>query len=86
MQIMADEEFVFDVCTLDGELQYLLPAHMNVFQRLAELDSLYSHLFALLDNEKNGVLRYTRHFYETFYRHGDILLQLLWERAGWRPQ
>ena len=85
IKIMTDEHFIFDVCTHDGELQYLLPADMCVFQRLAEIDPIYGRLYDQVNSEENGVLRYGKHFYESFYSGRDILLQLLWERAGWRP-
>ena len=85
MKLMADEQFQWDLCTLDGRLQYLLTANRQVFRRLAESDPVYAHLFGLLESDKNGVLRYSKRFYEDFYKHGDILLQFLWERAGWRP-
>ena len=85
IRIMADEQFIYDVCTLDGRLQYLLPANRRVFPELAVLDSIYDHLYSLLEPEENGILRYGKRFYEDFYQHGDILLQFLWERAGWKP-
>lgn len=85
IRIMISEEFVFDQCMPDGQLQYLLPADMRVFRKLADIDPIYKILFSELDSEENGVLRYSRHFYENFYTGRDILLQLLWERAGWRP-
>ena len=39
-------------------------------------------LTALVDKR---FLRYGTSFYETFYSSRDILLQLLWEKAGWKP-
>ncbi len=85
MKLMVDEQFLWDVCTLDGRLQYLLTANRQVFRRLSKSDPVYAHLFGLLESDKNSVLRYGKRFYEDFYRQGDILLQFLWERAGWRP-
>ncbi len=85
IDIMTSEEFVFEMCVPDGELQYLLPADRHVFRRLAETDAVYEQLFDKVDSEGNGVLRYGRYYYEDFYSKRDILLQLLWERAGWRP-
>lgn len=66
-------------------MEYLRPADRRVFRRLTECDAVYVQLYGLVDSEENGVLRYGKHFYETFYSKRDILLQLLWERAGWRP-
>ena len=85
MKIMVDEQFLYDVCTLDGQLQYLLTANRQVFLRLAESDQVYAQLFSLLESDQNGILRYGKRFYEDFYQHGDILLQFLWEKAGWKP-
>ena len=68
-----------------GEFHYLLPADKRVFRRLAEWNTVYNSLYGLLDLEENGVLRYGKRFYENFYSGRDILLQLLWERAGWKP-
>lgn len=85
IQILISEQFVFELCMPEGRLQYLLPADRRVFRRLAECDAIYAQLYALVDSGENGVLRYGKHFYENFYSKRDILLQLLWERAGWRP-
>ena len=85
MRIMVDEQFIYDVCTLDGQLQYLLPANRSVFPRLAEIDPIYQHFYNLIASGENGILRYGKYFYETFYKQGDILLQFLWKEAGWRP-
>ena len=85
IDIMISEEFIFELCAPDGELQYLLPADRRVFQRLSEIDAVYRSLYAQVDSEENGVLRYGKRFYENFYSGRDILLQLLWERAGWKP-
>ena len=85
IRILISEQFVTELCDPDGQLRYLLPADRRVFRALAERDPLYSHLYKQLDSEGNGVLRYGKSFYETFYSKRDVLLQLLWERAGWRP-
>ena len=85
VKIMTGEQFIYDICTQDGQLQYLLPANKRVFSRLAELDPLYVHFFDILDSEDNGLLHYGKRFYEDFDRQRDILLQFLWEKAGWRP-
>ena len=57
MQILAGEKFVRDVCTLDGQLQYFLPANERVFPHLAEFDPLYERLYGLLAPGTNGLLR-----------------------------
>ena len=69
----------------DGDLLYMLPADMAVFRRLAQADDIYAHLYGLLDSGENGILRYGKRFYENFYRRRDLLLQLLWKKAGWEP-
>ncbi len=85
MKIMTSGEFVYDVCTLDDKLQYLLPANRSVFPKLAKLDPLYRSLYGLLESRENGVLRYSNQYYETFREKRDILLNFLWDRAGWKP-
>lgn len=85
IQILISEQFVYETCVPDGRLEYLLPADRHVFQRLAEYDSLYKSLYSQVDSEENGILRYGKRFYEDFYTKRDLLLQLLWERAGWKP-
>lgn len=84
LKIMVDEQFTYDLCTADGRLQYLLPANMRVFPRLAELDPLYDELFSLLESGNNGLLRYGRRYYEDFNRQESLLFQLLCEKAGWK--
>ena len=84
MKILTDERFIYEECTLDGRMQYLLTANRQVFRRFAESDPIYAHLFDRLESGNNGVLRYTSRFYEDFHQHGDILLQFLWEKTGWR--
>ena len=85
MKIMVNGDFVYDVCTLDGKLQYLLPANRSVFPRLAEIDPIYRHLYRQLGSDENGVLRYSRRFYENYETQREVLLQFLWERAGFKP-
>ena len=85
MDILISEEFIYELCTADGEFQYLLPADRCVFRRLAEIDTIYRSLYDQVESEKNGILRYGKRFYENFYTGRDILLQMLWERACWRP-
>ena len=78
LEIMADKTFVYDLCTAEGRLQYMLPATKSVYQELAKIDPLYNQLFAMLLPEENGVLRYGIHFYEDFYqKSGTIFNQLL---------
>ena len=84
MKIMVDEEFTYDVCTSDGRLQYLLPANMRLFPRLAAFDPLYDHLYGMLDAGDNGILRYGRLYYEDFNKQEELLLRLLCEKAGWQ--
>ncbi len=84
IRILTSEEFIFELCTYGDSLRYLLPADRCVFLRLSESNALYGLLFEQLDSAENNVLRYGRSFYENFYKQRDILLQLLWEKAGWR--
>ena len=84
IRIMADEQFLYEICTLNGELQYFLPANKNTFLRLAEQDPLYNKLLRDVGSGENGLLLYGRHFYENFNLQKDVLLQFLWETAGWK--
>ena len=36
LEIMADKTFVYDLCTAEGRLQYMLPATKSVYQELAK--------------------------------------------------
>ena len=84
IRIMADEQFIYDTCTLNGEFQYYIPANRNVFMRLAGQDPLYDKMLKTIESGENGLLLYGKHFYETFTLQKDIILQFLWENAGWK--
>ena len=79
LEIMAEEQFIYDLCAPEGKLQYMLPACKGVYPRLAQLDPLYDQLYEMLLPEENGVFRYGAHFYEDFYRKSDDLLKSLME-------
>ena len=51
---------------------------------LTGTESFCAQLFSRLESDQYSVLRYGKRFYEDFYQHGDILLQFLWEKAGWK--
>ena len=86
INILISEQFVYETCIPEGDLLYMLPADMIVFRRLSQMDAVYAHLYSQLDSEENGVLRYGKRFYENFYARRDMLLQLLWKKAGWEPE
>lgn len=77
LEIMTDQEFIFNLCLQDGKLQYMLPPCRSVYPRLAEIDPLYDRLYRQLLPEENGVLRYGKSFYEDFYQKSDKLLESL---------
>ena len=77
LEIMTDEEFIFELCVQEGRLQYMLPPCMRVYGRLAEMDPIYDQLYQLLLPEENGVFRYGKSFYEDFYRKSDEILEAL---------
>ena len=77
LEIMTDEEFIFELCMQEGRLQYMLPPCMRVYGRLAEMDPIYDQLYQLLLPEENGVFRYGKSFYEDFYRKSDEILEAL---------
>ena len=84
INIMADEKFIYEVCTQEGEFQYFLPANRNTFMRLSGEDHLYDELFRSIESEENGLLLYGKNYYEDFTIQKNVLLQFLWETAGWR--
>ena len=65
LEIMADGRFIFELCSQEGKLQYMLPACKSVYHDLARLDPLY------------GVLRYGKRFYEEFYKKSDDMLNAM---------
>lgn len=79
LEIMAEGQFIYDLCAPEGKLQYMLPACKSVYRRLARLDPLYDQLYEMLLPEENGVFRYGARFYEDFYRKSDDLLRSLME-------
>ena len=79
LEIMADPQFIYDLCVREGQLQYLLPACKSIYAELGGLDPLYNTLFRMLLSEENGVFRYGARFYEDFYSRGNALLDSLKE-------
>ncbi|MBR3357236.1 MAG: hypothetical protein IKG46_05335 [Solobacterium sp.] len=77
LEIMSDGDFIYELCTANQKLQYMLPACRSVYPRLAELDPLYSRLYEMVSQEENGVFRYGAKFYEDFYAKRDALLEML---------
>ena len=77
LEIMTDQEFIFDLCLQEGRLQYMLPPCMGVYKRLAEIDPIYDQLYRQLLPEENGVFRYGKSFYEDFYQKSDQILESL---------
>ncbi len=77
LEIMADPQFIYNLCVQEGKLQYMLPARKSVYAGLSGLDPLYNTLFGMLLSEENGVFRYGARFYEDFYSRGNALLDSL---------
>ena len=82
LELMTDAQFIYELCTSGGRLQYMLPACKTVYPRLAELDPLYHQLYDMLLPEENGVFRYGARFYEEFYNKSDQLLQILMKQES----
>ena len=82
MEIMADSQFVYDLCTTNGKLQYMLPADMSVYPRLAQIDPIYGEFFRIANNEDNGILRFGQHFYTDYLQKEAELLRILEEELG----
>ncbi|MBO7372788.1 MAG: hypothetical protein J6U19_00930 [Oscillospiraceae bacterium] len=78
LEIVTDEDFIYEICTMNGQLQYMLPANRNLYPRLAKLDPLYQQFFRLLNSDENSPFRYGAAFYEDFDRGaGDMLKNLV---------
>ena len=77
LEIMADQAFIYDMCTAEGQLQYMLPACKSVYPELAKLDPLYDQFLNMLLPEENGVFRYGAHFYEDFYQRSAAIFDQL---------
>ena len=82
MEIMADSDFVYDLCTTGGHLQYMLPADATVYPRLAQLDPIYQDFYQIVSNEDNGILRFGKHFYTDYLQKEEELLRTLEEALG----
>ena len=82
LEMIADPQFIRDLCVQEGRLQYMLPACKSVYADLSRLDPLYDSLFRMLLPEENGVFRYGARFYEDFYNRADALLNSLKDPAG----
>ena len=82
MEIMADSDFVYDLCTTGGKLQYMLPADMSVYPRLEQLDPIYSQFYQIASNEDNGILRFGKHFYTDYLQKEEELLNILEAELG----
>ena len=77
LEIMADGRFIFELCSQEGKLQYMLPAYKSIYPDLARLDPVYGQLYSMLLSEENGVLRYGERFYEEFNQKSADMLNAL---------
>lgn len=82
MEIMADSDFIYDLCTTGGKLQYMLPADASVYPRLAQLDPIYDEFYQIASNEDNGVLRFGKHFFTEYPKKRAELQHILEEELG----
>ena len=78
---MTDKGFIYDLCTANGQLQYMLPASKSVYPELAKIDPLYNHLLDMLLPEENGIFRYGIRFYEDFYQRSSMIFDQLLNSA-----
>ena len=83
LEMMADPQFIYNLCVQEGRLQYMLPACKSIYADLSKPDPLYKALFRMLLSEENGVFRYGARFYEDFYNKGDAPLNRLKESDHW---
>lgn len=77
MKLMSATKFIYELSTEDGKVQYMLPANKKVYPLLAKLDPIYNDFYKMLDNDLNGIIRYSKHFYERFYQTSDEILKTI---------
>ena len=77
MEIISNSDFIYDICCVDGKLQYMLPADMTLYPRLAEIDPIYNDFLDFISDENNGILRFGKHFYEKFPEREKKILEIL---------
>ena len=75
--IAYDSDFIYDICCVDGKLQYMLPADQTLYPRLAEMDPIYNDFFEFMNDENNGILRFGKHFYEIFPEREKKIMEIL---------
>ncbi len=77
MEIIADADFLYDVCVPNGDLQYMLPVHSSLYPRLAALDPIYGRLREIASDNVNSVMRYNKNFFEDIGPMGEKLSGLI---------
>ena len=77
MEIISNSDFIYDICCVDGKLQYMLPTDQTLYPRLAEIDPIYNDFFEFISDENNGILRFGKHFYEIFPEREKKILEIL---------
>lgn len=77
MEIITAPSFIKDLCAQDGNIQYMLPADRTVYRELAGMDPIYHDLFRIANHEDNGIMRYSKRFYEDFPCRKEEMLSIL---------
>ena len=77
MEIISDSDFIYDICLVDGKMQYMLPTDQTLYPRLAEIDPIYNDFFEFISNKDNGILRFGKHYYEIFPEREKKILEIL---------
>lgn len=77
LEIIADSDFIYDICFSNGRLQYMLPADMTLYPRLEKADPIYRDFYEILSYENNGIIRFGKNYYEDFRKNQAELMKML---------
>lgn len=77
INIIISSEFEWELCRMNGNVQYMLPANETAFSRLAEEYPLYQTLLNLTSDDRNKTLRFGTDFYESIPTIRHALFQEL---------
>ena len=77
LEMLSSSDFIYDICTANGKLQYMLPTDRTLYPRLAELDPIYNDFYELVNDENNGILRYGKEFFRDYLKLEEELIKML---------
>lgn len=77
VNIMLSPQFQWELCRMNGDVQYMLPANEKAFASLAEEYPLYQTLLQLTSDDRNKTLRFGTDFYEAIPQIRKALYEAL---------